>query len=1724
MANQNFQRAPGKGKFMYTGMDLRNPPDLMPQGKTPYILNMTPNPILGGMETRAGLDNAGATGAGAVTVHSLKRVNNPLPGATNAYVRFAAALTAMYYAVASAPTTYSALTGVYSGNPLALVPYRPQGSPETWLYAYDSALQSKYRTDGTVQNIGILPPTQPMSMTLYIPNERVLLEPFNATSWTSSGAFGAVTYSSTRIPASTTVSTILYDTAPALSTGWCTIAPTNAAGNYSAFTLGARFTIGGSSETTFVTQVFPKLSSSTVAGSMYAVGYGYGVTINLITIQTAQPIQGLQRYMIVKIGSVYTQVRSVTVGPDDQYSFQCVLASAPSVGATVSVPFSFRAFTISTYAATAALTGGMIQSTITGAGTGIMSLPISSTDLTVSNTVYGAARPLTDDDYIHVGLMVDNPANLTEIHVMLDVDSTTNDFAHNFYYYVVLQSNYQGVAMGTTTAYNSQISALQNSIALQSVELTSSGPALNSYPDENQASTSAPGSDQMTVGKAQWFDLIIKYSDLTRAGSDPSAGLNQVKAIGLLVVSSGTMVVSTSGWWTGGSYGPDVNYNSYGNQGLPIKYRYRYRSSLTGAVSDVSPPTRYGELPWRMGVQLDVIASADPQVDLVDIERNGGTFDTWSRFWTAPNVNAIIVDGVRETLAAAGEPLELKVYAPWPITDKPRAGVCNVVGTSIAWVSGDLFNLNWARGSEIIINSVTYTLYAPPGSTQYLETTENVGVFSNVPFLLPEATIVGFPLPYVCLGMDGRMFADGDPYNPGNLYFSVPYNPDSASDQGYIEVTGPSDPIYQPVYKEGAIYVPTARDFYRVESTPGQTNPYSAYKLGGIPTGLAAPWAITGDGPLIAWIGNDGFYGMTAGGAADMLSGDLIPLFPTESRPGLPVSIAGYVIYPPDYTQKSKMRVSFSSGLYYFNYLDTQGGANTLVYDPTLKGWRHHQYAPGVAVHYEEEGVLYPQTLCGGLNGSVYAVSAANADDNVPFSCVLITPADDQGETRARKQYGDLMLDYVYQNPPSVPNMLINQSGLVVNAYNSVAGRGDYFNQASGTSEGQFLLLLGMLAAYQATGNNTAFSLASKLLDALPVLYRTSTLTPPATVTPTAIFAPHWLFCVKAAFQSATIHYHVSAQFTSGVAVIPDSTVRVRYVFQVVSPTYTLVYQSPYSPLASGTAYAVASTSYNSSTAATTITLTNLTVNATLAVILSASDGPTITVNQPYEAWPDWRPLAAGEIDAACDTLNWAYRAYSAGAAAFPLYASWCSAAATATAQQAAIVYNINDSRDWLKPNYQLLPFATSGSYLFTSMSPAPIVGCDASGNVTTQILPTVTSGETQFGIASINDTYAAGNTTQITVGSTIAQTLTVFIDTTNQLPFDPTNRYNCTLTLNGTGLQSFTKAISAFVNASSQPLPVNSTVYTFGFDDVTTAPHTLTMSRVRQLPNLTIQYLGGAIPFTANFLGQPATLISWRGPVYMGYQSPWMLKKLGQESNAGISVQMLADSQSAWTTQSATHDVGPFAPVFYFQRTDATQYGPANTFGWSGPDPNTGWVGYQFRPLAELAELVQVCIGSEAYYAQATTTVNLFLTWLNSKWTSAIAGPPTAFPQTGAVNTYQEPHAAALVLRTVLKMDQASRPNGNNSGAMNATYSSLLSKVMTMYTGLYQTNGAMAGTFCADVPNQSWYGFWHGEILRSLSLLYTWASNPNINQSAYAAQAVTWISGMVTWAALNTR
>lgn len=1026
-----FQRIPGK--FAYSGMSLHHPPDRMPPGRCPLLFNLQQDTLTGALGMRPPIAQVATTASGLPT-HSIARLNDSI---ANSFARFVGAGTKLFAGQSGA---LAQVDSGYSGNPLALIPYRPAQSAEPQMYAYDSARQQAFTVTGAGRNVGIQAPTAEPSLARAQPLYTLLEDGSDSASLWSGGTAsgGSVSAASVvdRIPSGATIGVILYDSG---SSGMATIAPSASLYSWMTDRSIAYLGSGGSKEIVYLEQAFPAYGSTTVS----AIAYDSGST-GLCTIVPANPLPGLQRNMMLNLNSgTYVRVISVTAGPDGSYSFRCN-TGATTISATQTIAGlpSFRCWCANTHASGAAITGDAINFTFTPAASGGSMQDIVATNLGTYGPVNlqaAGSRPLQNEDYIHLSIGFDQPSYVTQVYVMLDVDepgasSPTNNFTRNYYYYVLQQGNFAlaeppGATFATgVTMQQEQYSSISGALAneLTGLSLTGLTPVQPPFPAPEQPTTAPPSPTSLVSGSQAWFEATFKLSDMTRVGTDPAATLGAVRSIGLYVFTSGGVVnLYFGGWWAGGGYGPDCNFNSYGNQAPPLQWRYRYRNSSTGAQSTVSPETRNGEILRRQAANLTAAASPDPQVDYVDWERRGGTNPDWHYVGSQPvSAGYTFLDTVTEAAAQIADPLEVTSYQPWPVTDVAHTGTCTVTGTSVVWASGSKFNTRWLRGSEIVLAGNTYSLFAPPTSATVLQLAESAipppGTYA---FLIPEATIEGQPLYGAWLDeQNNRICAVGDPLNPGWMYFSNSDNPDGASDSGYIEITSPSEPLLNGFYAEGSNYVFTNSSLYRVESTPGATNPYTPYRLSGV-EGMAGPWAFDAQRRLLFYWGPDGIYGYAFGPAADNLSdADLYPLFPhaglpgQAGTPGVPVTVTdGYTVYPPNYSAVSQMRVGYSESFVYASFLNSQGVVSTLTWSLGSKGWRLDDYTPAATMFWLEKGIPNPALLAGGYDGNLYEVDTtgnATADTGGAIEWAVIPSAMDAGDSRAVKQWGDLMLDY----------------------------------------------------------------------------------------------------------------------------------------------------------------------------------------------------------------------------------------------------------------------------------------------------------------------------------------------------------------------------------------------------------------------------------------------------------------------------------------------------------------------------------------------------------------------------------------------------------------------------------------------------------------------------------------------------------------------------------------
>lgn len=1026
-----FNRIPGK--FRYAGMDLHHPPDLMAEDRCPFLFNMQPDLLTGALTTRPPIVSLATTAAG-VPIHSVSRLNDSIPGVANPFVRCAGAGTGLYSGGGSPLLEID--TG-YSGNPLAFVPYRPAQDAEPWMYCYDSARQRRFKTDNTINQIGIASPNTEPTLARVQPLYTIVENANAVGNWspgTTSGGTTAGPFLVDRGPVG--FSNPVYDSGTS-GMGSFGFTPAYLIGaNLNWLTAGSMITMD--TEQVVIEQVFVPVSNTTIAAIQYDTG-----STGLCTIVLTVPVTGVQRNALLYFnGATFLRVLSITAGPNGSYSIRVNSGgSTLTVGMTVEGVASFRAWTNLPHTTSSPISGHSIQFTFTPSVSGgsmqdwVATNPSLGTTLDLT-TVGGGVRPLQNEDYMHMSLSFDHPEFITEIHITLITQPDTPNLAENggYLYYVVRPGDFQASITGIG-GVTTQQATLQSQLDALSSEISSAGVTEGigenvpqpPYPAPAVTSTSAPATQQLELGGSSWTEVMFKLSDLTAVGTGPLNTLSNVKKLGIYVfVDGGQTTMYFGGWWVGGGYGPDCNFNTYGNQAPEIQWRYRYRNSATGAHSTVSPETRNGEILRRQAVSLTCPNSPDPQVDLVDWERRGGTNPDWHYVGTSPQGIAFI-DSITEAAAQIADPLEVTCYQPWPVTDTPKTGTALVVGTSVVWQTGAQFNVQWLRGTEVILNGPggsTFSLYAPPSSATVMQLAQSyptpVTGSTLVAFSIPEATIESQPIYGAWLDeANNRVLTVGDPLNPGLLYFSNPDNPDGASDAGYIEITSPSEPLLNGFYAEGANYVFTSSSLYRVESTPGATNPYVAYRLSGV-EGMAGPWAFDAQRRIVWYWGPDGIYAYAFGAAAENLTAqDLYPLFPhagqqgRQAIPGVPVSIGGQTIYPPNYSLASQLRIGYSESFVYATYQNSNGATEALVYSLTLKGWRKDLYSPQATLFWLEKGIPSPEVMVGGLDGNLYVVGpGASNDSGGAIAWAVLPRVVDGGDSRAVKQFGDMMFDY----------------------------------------------------------------------------------------------------------------------------------------------------------------------------------------------------------------------------------------------------------------------------------------------------------------------------------------------------------------------------------------------------------------------------------------------------------------------------------------------------------------------------------------------------------------------------------------------------------------------------------------------------------------------------------------------------------------------------------------
>lgn len=283
-------------------------------------------------------------------------------------------------------------------------------------------------------------------------------------------------------------------------------------------------------------------------------------------------------------------------------------------------------------------------------------------------------------------------------------------------------------------------------------------------------------------------------------------------------------------------------------------------------------------------------------------------------------------------------------------------------------------------------------------------------------------TILAQPMPAIWGPVEGMLFACGDPYRPGHVYFCVPDQPDHWSSGGFTEVCPPSEELMNGgVAGHQAFVLSRARLHMLYPNLSGTGTVTAAPTL--CKRGLFARQGMAVGPKGVYFVSEDGIF-VSAGGAEEWISGDIDPLFRG-------VTVNSYL--PIDKTAVAEIRLTIWENKLYFQYTDTGGARQVMVYHLLHDVWRHYHFAFGPHVlQGEDEDIL----LIGG-NGSTYTFEGTS-DAGTAIAGTFHTSTQSGGR-REEKLFGDMIVD---ANPSdtaiSVTNYLNEDS--VANAVQTIVG------------------------------------------------------------------------------------------------------------------------------------------------------------------------------------------------------------------------------------------------------------------------------------------------------------------------------------------------------------------------------------------------------------------------------------------------------------------------------------------------------------------------------------------------------------------------------------------------------------------------------------------------------------------------------------------------------------
>jgi hypothetical protein len=648
-------------------------------------------------------------------------------------------------------------------------------------------------------------------------------------------------------------------------------------------------------------------------------------------------------------------VLSVTDGPDGTIAIETSTTGTHVAAETITGIPAICVSDINADVVGQVISSADITSTLTGAGTGTLTKALAVNPFA---SVLAPSLALAQlDDYIILGFKVDDLSRVVQGKITFDVKNGVADYVTDTYYTTF--------AIGELVSINPEPYVYVWRVQRNDPSIPFVPQHLNSTTDSITSLTPLPVSS--------WSALIIPIRSLIRIGNDNTRSLANCQGVQISLQTTDTVNIQISSLCLAGGGQPDVSNN------IPYLYCFVGRNTLTGAISNRSPITRYGVSPRRQKVRVEMTDTiSDIQADVFDVYRYGGTITSWRNIGSVINTGApvVFIDNLFDTSADAGKALETDNYEPWPSIDLPYNAVAGLVGaitTSVRilgtcvlviyssaaaftnpapstiprWLPGTILSFTGLGSFTLRSRPIAVTLATPPAAFYYaylFETVENAGYSTPASLQILEPNLACQRLPYLWgPNTQGDIFGCGDPLRPGTVSYIKEHNPDSAPDSYNLELTDPSEPLLGGAIIGGSSLVASSKRWWALNPAFDTPQRYYAVERQ-IGRGLAAPYGHYADGKLIYFWAKDGIW-VTDGSTGESLTDtDLYNLFPHEGVAGQDITYMGYTVYAPDYKRASTFRLGGCNGFLYADYQDTSEIYRTLVYDIKLKAWSLDEY------------------------------------------------------------------------------------------------------------------------------------------------------------------------------------------------------------------------------------------------------------------------------------------------------------------------------------------------------------------------------------------------------------------------------------------------------------------------------------------------------------------------------------------------------------------------------------------------------------------------------------------------------------------------------------------------------------------------------------------------------------------------------------------------------------